>query len=155
MGWKLDNLSCFIICSGISTSCKAKYEILVKIFINNRFKQPCGGLWSPFRSDPTNGQRSSRIQIALEMPYGLVGRTPDQSIMHSGSQRLCRVIWGQPGVKLLRNALWLLRLVGRTLDQSVVRQRSFKGQPGVTLLRKVLWQQNLVGKTLDQSVLDW
>ena len=28
------------------------------------------GLWSTFQADPTEGQRSSGGQIALEMPYG-------------------------------------------------------------------------------------
>ena len=41
MGGKLDNLSYFVICTGISTSCKVKYGILAKILINNCFKQPC------------------------------------------------------------------------------------------------------------------
>ena len=31
----------FIICTGISTSCEVKHDILAKILINNHFKQPC------------------------------------------------------------------------------------------------------------------
>ena len=49
-----------------------------------RAHKVCGHI---FRSNPTWGQRSSRGQSALEMPYGyqiLVSRTPDQSIVHAG-----------------------------------------------------------------------
>ena len=56
-------------------------------------------------------------------PPILVGRIPDQSIMHC---------WGHPGVKLLRNALWPPNLVGRIPDQSLMHcwgQRSCRGQP--------------------------
>ena len=48
-------------------------------------------------------------------------------ICHAG------VTWGQPGVKLLRNALWSPNLVGRIPDQSVKHcwgQRSYRGQLG-------------------------
>ena len=68
-------------------------------------------------------QRSSRGQIALEMPYGhhiwweepltevkCIPRVKD----HVGVYR------GQTGVKLLRNALWPSNMVGRALDRSAV-----------------------------------
>ena len=67
------------------------------------------------------------------------------------------VSWGQPKVKLLRNALWLPNLVGRTLDQSVMYcwdQRSCRGQlghPEVKLLRNAICLPNFVGRTTDQS----
>ena len=120
------------------------------------------GLWAYFRSDPTRGQRSSRGQSALEMPYGhqnLVRRTPDQSVVHCWGQRSCRVTWGQTGVKSISNALWPPNLVGRISDQSVMHcwgQRSCRvswGQVGVTLLSNDLWTPNLVGRTPDQSVM--
>ena len=48
-------------------------------------------------------------------------------------QRSSGVIWGQPGVKLLRNALWPPNLVERTPDHSVMHcwvQRSCRGRLG-------------------------
>ena len=89
------------------------------------------------------GQSSSRCHLeSIEVnllrnalwPPNLVGRTPDQSVMHCWGQRSCSVSRGQPEVKLLRNTLWPPNLVGRTPDQSVMHcwgQRSCKGQPGV------------------------
>ena len=64
-----------------------------------------------FRSDPTKGQRSFSGQVALETAYG--HQIPGVK-GHAG------VSWGQPEVKLLRNALWQPNLVGRTLDRRVV-----------------------------------
>ena len=52
-----------------------------------------------------------------------------------GSEGHAGVIWGQPGVKLLSNALWPPNLVGRTPDQSVMHcwgQRSCRGQVGLS-----------------------
>ena len=40
IGWNVDNLTYLIVCSGFTTSCEVKYDILVKKLINNRFKQP-------------------------------------------------------------------------------------------------------------------
>ena len=50
-----------------------------------------------------------------------------------GSKVMQGVIQGQPGVKLLRSALWPPNLVGRILDQNVMHcwgQRSWRGQLG-------------------------
>ena len=69
---------------------------------------------------PTKGQRSSRGQVNLEMPYGhhiWVGRTPDQSVFHWWGQMLCR---GQPGSNYSGMSCGNQSLVGRTPDQSVV-----------------------------------
>ena len=76
----------------------------------------------------------------------LVSRTPDQSVVGyiAGVKGHVGFIWGQPGVKLLRNALWPPNLVGRIPDQSVMHcwgQRSCKGQLGssrVNLLSNAL-----------------
>ena len=73
------------------------------------------------------------LSKALWLP-NLVGRTPDQSVMHCWSQRSCR---GQSGVKLRRNALW----------------PPSWGQVGVNLLRSALWSSNLMGRIPDQSVM--
>ena len=48
-------------------------------------------------------QRSSCLRNALWLP-NLVGKTPDQSVMHCWGQRSCRGHTGQPEVKLLGNA---------------------------------------------------
>ena len=61
-----------------------------------------------FRSDPIKGQRSSRGQVALEMPNGYQiwsneSLTRVQSI--AGAKGHLGVSQGQPEVKLLRNAL--------------------------------------------------
>ena len=56
---------------------------------------------------------------------------------------------GQPGVKLLRNALRTPKLVGRSPDQGVEHcwgWRSCRGQPRVKLLRNATWPPNLVGR---------
>ena len=51
--------------------------------------------------------------------------------MHCWGQRSCR---GQPEVKLLRNALWLPNLVGRTPNQSgIVGAKSHRDQPQIKL----------------------
>ena len=62
---------------------------------------------------------SSRGQVALEMPYGYQiwqeePLTKVQCIV--GVKGYAGINWGQPEVKLLRNALWLPDLVGRTPD---------------------------------------
>ena len=62
-------------------------------------------------------QRSNCHRNALWLP-NLVGRTPDQRVMHCWGQGHAKVIWGQPGVKLLRNGLWPPNLVGRIPDQN-------------------------------------
>ena len=93
-------------------------------------------------------QRSNCFRNAL-WASNLVGRTPDQRVMHCWGQRSCR---GQPGIKLLRNALWLTNLAGRSPDRSVVHwwgRRSFRGQSGVKLLRNSLCLPNMVGRTPD------
>ena len=65
----------------------------------------------------------------------------------------------QPGVKLLRNALWQPSLVEKIHDRSVMQwwgQRSCRvnrGQPGVELLRNALWLLDLVGRTIGGSVM--
>ena len=103
-------------------------------------------------------QRSSCFRSALWLP-NLIGRSPDHGVMHCWGQRSCRVIWGQPGVKLLRNALWPPNLVGRIPDQTMMHswgQRSCRGQlgqVGVSLLSNSLWSPNLVGRTSDQSIM--
>ena len=100
------------------------------------------------------------LKNALWLP-NLVKRTPDQSVLHCWGQRSCRVIWGQPGVKLLRNALWPPTLVGRTPDQSVMHYwgwRSCRGQLGSSrghLLSNALRPTNLVGRTPEQSVMHY
>ena len=79
-------------------------------------------------------QRSSCFRSALWSPY-LVGRTPDQKVIHYWGQKSYRGQPGQLGVKLLRNALWPPDLVGRTLDRSIKHcwgRRSCRGQPGST-----------------------
>ena len=71
---------------------------------------------------------------ALWLP-NLVGRIPDQSIMHCWGQRYAEVNWGQPEVKLLDNALWLPNLVGRISDKRVMHcwgQRSCRCPLGST-----------------------
>ena len=89
-------------------------------------------------------------------------RTPDRNVMHSWGQRSCRgQLWGQPRVKLLRNAIWPSNLVGRTLDwvertldrrvSALMGSKVMKGQPGVKLIRNALRPPNLVGRKLDQS----
>ena len=112
-----------------------------------------------FKATPSKViQRSRYLTNALWLP-NLVGRTPDQSVMHCWGRRSCGVSWGQPEVKLLRNALWLPNLVGRTPDQSVMHWwvkghvGVSWGQPEVKLLRNALWLPNLVGRTPDQSVM--
>ena len=51
------------------------------------------------------------------------------------------------------------RLVGRTLDQSIMHcwgQRSSRGQPGSTtgqLLRNIPWPPNFVGRTPDYALI--
>ena len=77
-------------------------------------------------------QRSSYLRNALWLP-NLVGRVPDQRVMHCGVKGHAGVIQGQPGVKLLRNALWPPNLVGKISDQTVMQcwsQRSCRGQLG-------------------------
>ena len=68
----------------------------------------------------------------------LVGRTPNQSVMHYWGQRSCK---GQSEVKLLKNAVWL--------------GSKIQGSAGVNLrsnsLRNALWPPNLVGRIPDQS----
>ena len=94
------------------------------------------GLRAYFRSDQTKGQRSSKGQVALEMPYGhqiWLKEPLTNSNAFQGSKVMQRsagiakfghqipltevesinevkcnagISWGQPGVKLLRNALW-------------------------------------------------
>ena len=64
------------------------------------------------------------------------GRIPDQSIVIPGVKGHAGVSKGQPKVKLLRNAVWPLNLVGRTPDQSVTHcrgRRSCRGHPGSSL----------------------
>ena len=76
--------------------------------------------------------RSSCLRNSLWLP-NLIGRSPDQGVMHCWCQRSCRGHPGSTRVKLLRNALWLPSLVGRTPDQTVMHywgQRSCKGQLG-------------------------
>ena len=66
-------------------------------------------------------------QICWEEPFAEVHLIDGVKIGHVG------VIWGQPDVKLLRNALRQPNLVERTLDWSVAhwwRSRTYKGQPG-------------------------
>ena len=50
--------------------------------------------------------RGKLLRNAL-WPPDLVGRTPDQRVMHCWAQCHTGVNWGQPGVKLHMNALWL------------------------------------------------
>ena len=79
------------------------------------------------------GQLGVKLLSNALWPPNLVGRTPDQSIMHCLGQRSCRGQLGQIGVSLLSNALWSPNLVGRTSDQNVIHcwgQRSCRGQLG-------------------------
>ena len=79
------------------------------------------------------GQVGVNVLSDALWPPNLVGRTPDQSVMHCWVESHAGVIWGQPRVKLLRNALWSPNLVGRITDQSVMHcwgQRSCRGQLG-------------------------
>ena len=102
------------------------------------------------------GQEGVNLLSNTLWPPNLVGRTPDQSVMHCWGQRSCR---GQPEVKLLRNAVWPPNLVGRTLYQSVthcwVRGHAgvSQGQPEVKFFRNALWPPNLTERTPDQSVM--
>ena len=50
-------------------------------------------------------------------PPILVGRNPDQSIMHCLGQRSCE---GQPEIKFFTNALWPPNLAETTPNQSVM-----------------------------------
>ena len=103
-------------------------------------------------------QRSRCLRNTLWLP-NLVGRSPDQSVVHCWVKGHAGVIWGQPGVKLLSNALWPPNLVGRIPDQSVMHcwvkghVGVSWGQVGVSLLSNALWSPNLVGRTSDQSVM--
>ena len=56
-------------------------------------------------------------------------------------------------VKLCAVRLWLLNLVGRTTDQSIMHCWDHPGQPEVKLLRNDLWLPNVVGRTPDHSVM--
>ena len=104
------------------------------------------------------GSTRGQIRNALWLP-NLVGRTPDQSVMHCWVKGHAGVSWGQPGVKLLRNALWLPNLVGRTPDQSVMHcwVKGHAGSVGVNqrsnCFKMPYGYQNLVGRTADQSVM--
>ena len=122
----------------------------------------CPRVWSTFRSNPIKGQRSSRSQSALEMPYfhQIWTEEPLTEVQciadgvkgHAGNNR------GQPEVKSLRNALWLPNFIGRTSFQSVMHrwgQRSYWGNPVSTRghdARNAIWPPYLVGRTLEQSV---
>ena len=120
------------------------------------------GLCEYFRSDTTWGQKSSRGQSALQIPYGyqIWWEEPLTRVYCiAGVKGHVRVIWGQPGVKLLRNALQPPNLVGRIPDQSVKHcwgQRSCRvswGQVGVNLLSNAHWPPNLVGRIPDQGAM--
>ena len=77
-------------------------------------------------------QGSICLRNSLWLP-NLVGRTPDQNVMHCWGQRSFLGSSGPTRGQLLRNALRLPNLVGRIPDQSVVHcwsQRSWRGQLG-------------------------
>ena len=101
-------------------------------------------------------RRSICLRNAIWQP-NLVGRTPDQSIMHYWGWRSCR---GQPEVKLLRNALWPPDLVERTPGQSVMYcwgQRSSRGHRGSTrgqIAQKCPMATKFCRKNADQSTMD-
>ena len=90
------------------------------------------------------GQRSCRGQpgsTEVQMlryalwPPSLVGRTPEQSVMHCWVKGHAGVSRGQPKVTMLRYAVWPSNMLGRTPDQSVMHcwgQRLCRGQPGST-----------------------
>ena len=93
-------------------------------------------------------------------PPNLVGRIPDQSIMHCWGQKSCR---GHPEVKLLRNALWPPNLVGRIPHQSIMHCW-VKGHEGVSwdqvkvsLLNNALWPPKFGGKNSwpERNALLW
>ena len=77
------------------------------------------------------------VKLLKNAPWlpNLVGRTPNQSVMHCWGQMSCR---GQPGstsIQIAQTALWSPNLVGRTPDFSLMHcwgQKSCKGQPGLT-----------------------
>ena len=73
-----------------------------------------------FSKRPHRGQRSSRGQVALEMPYGYqiwLEESLTRELCTTGVKGHAGVIQGQPGVKLLRNALWPPHLMGRIPDK--------------------------------------
>ena len=89
------------------------------------------------KRDPTEGQKSSRVQIALEMPYGhratrFSKKNPwPKCNALLGSKVIGRLNRGQPAVKLFGSILCIPNLVWRSLDRSVVlwwRQSSCKVQ---------------------------
>ena len=85
-------------------------------------------------------------------------KNPWPKIIHSWGQRSCRVRWGQPEVKFLRNALWPPNLLERTPDQSMIHwwgQRSCRGQSEVKLLGNAIWLLNLVGRIPNQSTMHY
>ena len=75
--------------------------------------------------------------------------------MHCWGQRSCM---GQPGVKLLRNAIWVPNLVGKTPDRRVVRywgRTSCRGQPESTRgpIAKVCPMATRFGKRTHNALL--
>ena len=78
----------------------------------------------------TGQARVNQRSNSLEMPCGhqkLVERTPDQSVMHWWVKHLARISWGQPEVKLLRNAIWLPGVIrGQPAGNCLEMQRAIK-----------------------------
>ena len=122
-----------------------------------RAHEVCGHI---FEATPPGVDGHPGVNLPLKCPMptiipNLVKRTPDQSVVHWWGQRSWRLTWDQPGVELLRNALWPPNLVGRIPDQSVMHcwVKGYAGvswgQVGVNLLSNQ-WPPNLVGRTPDQ-----
>ena len=107
------------------------------------------------------GQEGVNLLSNALWPSNLVGRTPDQSVMHCWVKGHAGVIRGQPGVKLLSSVLWPSNLAGRILIkvECIAGIKDYEGvswgQVGVNLLNNALWPPNLVGRTHDQSVMHW
>ena len=59
----------------------------------------CGQFFEAIQPKAKGQPEVKLLRNALWSP-NLVERTPDQNLMHSRSQRSCRVIWGQQGVQV-------------------------------------------------------
>ena len=78
------------VCVGVCVCTAMRFVVLWSIELKLGMGQgkSSQGLRAYFRSNPIKGLRSSRGQVALEMPYGhqILGRTPDRSNAYLGSK---------------------------------------------------------------------
>ena len=102
------------------------------------------------------GQEGVNMLSNALWPPNLVGRTPDQSVIHWWGQRSCRGHPGSTRGQIAYKCRMTTKFGGKNhwpKRNALLGSKVMKGSAGVKLFNNALWPPNLVGRTHDQSVM--